>query len=103
MKVVLFAALAVCAISVTQGTQFLSQCNDGEAQDACAARVAAQFQNQCVQVIPGDAVSVLTCDTANCGENTKLVEGDKTKPYPSCCPTCAIVDPSKPAQSTIVG
>ncbi|CAB0031611.1 unnamed protein product [Trichogramma brassicae] len=50
-----------CALAAVQpGVQFLSQCNDGEAQDACAARVAAHFQNKCVQVIPGDAVSVLT-------------------------------------------
>ncbi|KAL7298061.1 hypothetical protein TKK_0009066 [Trichogramma kaykai] len=89
--------LAVCVINgLSQVSEVRAKCKAGESEGDCVKRVLEIFDNQCVRIIAGDFVTVQQCGTIHCGDNLRPIEGDDSKPYPYCCPTCEIIDKDKP-------
>ncbi|XP_058801265.1 uncharacterized protein LOC131670000 [Phymastichus coffea] len=53
--------------------------------------------------LSGLSIEWQRCGRAFCGENTRLVDEDLSRPYPDCCERCEIIDPSKPAKWSATG
>ncbi|XP_058798485.1 uncharacterized protein LOC131668384 [Phymastichus coffea] len=78
-------------------------CPKNTTYEECVAYAKAQSNTltYCHRFIGGyGSIEWQSCGTIKCGENSKLIAQDLSKPYPECCETCEILDPSKPLEYT---
>ncbi|XP_001599514.1 uncharacterized protein LOC100114870 [Nasonia vitripennis] len=111
--VVILLVLSVCLFSSSDAIPKLRQkrtlaqeyCPNAMSAKECAdyAEEESKKLEYCHRYyVSGNHIEWQSCGRAMCGKNTRLVEEDKSKPYPECCVHCEIIDPNKSAESSAI-